>query len=105
LPEHGIDLDATTAAAYLEAHPDALLVDVRELPEHAVAGAQLHGRTAHNVPLSQLAGQAAQWLRGEARPLVFVCRSGNRSARAARLLRRLGHARAWHVAGGLALAN
>jgi rhodanese-related sulfurtransferase len=36
---------------------------------------------------------------------VFVCRSGNRSARAARLLRRLGHAQAWHVAGGLALAG
>ncbi|MCC2958442.1 aminotransferase class V-fold PLP-dependent enzyme [Massilia sp. IC2-477] len=104
LPMDGIDLDPTSAAAYLAAHPDALLVDVRELPEHAAAAAQLRGRSAHNVPLSQLAGQAVHWLR-EPRPLVFVCRSGNRSARAARLLRRLGHAQAWHVAGGLALAN
>lgn len=104
LPDEGIDLDATSAAAYLAAHPDALLVDVRELPEHAAAAASLRGRAAKNVPLSQLAGQAAQWLR-EPRPLVFVCRSGNRSARAARLLRRLGHAQAWHVAGGLALAG
>ena len=104
LPDEGIDLDPTTAAAYLAAHPDALLVDVRELPEHAAACAQLHGRSAQHVPLSQLAGQAAHWLR-EPRPLVFLCRSGNRSARAARLLRRLGHAQAWHVAGGLALAG
>ena len=104
LPDEGIDLDPTTAAAYLAAHPDALLVDVRELPEHAAACAQLRGRGAQHVPLSQLAGQAAHWLR-EPRPLVFLCRSGNRSARAARLLRRLGHAQAWHVAGGLALAG
>jgi cysteine sulfinate desulfinase/cysteine desulfurase-like protein/rhodanese-related sulfurtransferase len=104
LPDEGIDLDATSAAAYLAAHPEALLVDVRELPEHAAAAARLRGRAAHNVPLSQLACAAAHWLR-EPRPLVFVCRSGNRSARAARLLRRLGHAQAWHVAGGLALAG
>lgn len=104
LPDEDIDLDATSAAACLAAHPDALLVDVRELPEHAAAAAQLHGRAAHHVPLSQLAGHVAQWLR-EPRPLVFLCRSGKRSERAARLLRRLGHARAWHVAGGLVLAG
>ncbi|RYF90254.1 MAG: cysteine desulfurase, partial [Caulobacteraceae bacterium] len=104
LADDGIDLDPTTAAAYLAAHPDALLVDVRELPEHAACCAQLRGHAAQHVPLSQLAGQAAHWLR-EPRPLVFLCRSGNRSARAARLLRRLGHAQAWHVAGGLALAG
>jgi cysteine sulfinate desulfinase/cysteine desulfurase-like protein/rhodanese-related sulfurtransferase len=104
LPDEDIDLDATAAAAYLAAHPDALLVDVRELPEHAAGAARLRGHAAHHVPLSQLAGQAPQWLR-EPRPLVFLCRSGNRSTRAARLLRRLGHAQAWHVAGGLALAG
>ncbi|MCA1245649.1 aminotransferase class V-fold PLP-dependent enzyme [Massilia sp. MS-15] len=104
-PDGDIDLDAGAAAAYLAAHPDALLVDVRELPEHAAGAARLHGHDARHVPLSQLAGHAAGWLRAEARPLVFVCRSGNRSARAARLLRRLGHGQAWHVAGGLALAG
>ncbi|NNG24050.1 aminotransferase class V-fold PLP-dependent enzyme [Telluria aromaticivorans] len=106
LPDDGMHLDPAAAHAYLDAHPDALLVDVRELPEHAAGAAHLHGRAAHHVPLSQLAGQAATWLRdGEPRPLVFMCRSGNRSARAARLLRQLGHAQAWHVAGGLALAG
>ena len=103
--EDGMHLDAGAAHALLEAHPDALLVDVRELPEHAAGAARLRGRAAQHVPLSQLAGQAAAWLGSQARPLVFVCRSGNRSARAARLLRRLGHAQAWHVSGGLALAG
>jgi rhodanese-related sulfurtransferase len=104
LPDEGIHLDAAAAHAFLQAHPDALLVDVRELAEHSAGAAQLRGRAAHNVPLSQLAGRVRQWL-DEPRALVFVCRSGNRSARAARLLRRLGHAEAWHLAGGLALAG
>ncbi|MGB9110522.1 MAG: rhodanese-like domain-containing protein, partial [Telluria sp.] len=37
------------------------------------------------------------------RPLVFVCRSGNRSARAALCLQRMGHTQAWSLTGGLAL--
>jgi rhodanese-related sulfurtransferase len=40
--------------------------------------------------------------RGE-RDVIFVCRSGNRSSRAAQVLRRLGVKSAWHVAGGIAL--
>jgi rhodanese-related sulfurtransferase len=35
--------------------------------------------------------------------LVFFCRSGTRSAQAARALRRLGHSQSWSLAGGLAL--
>ncbi len=35
--------------------------------------------------------------------MVCFCRSGNRSAQAARALRRLGHAQAWSLRGGLAL--
>jgi len=36
-------------------------------------------------------------------PVVFYCRSGNRSAQAANALRRLGHDQSWSLAGGLAL--
>jgi cysteine desulfurase len=36
---------------------------------------------------------------------VFFCRSGNRSGKALACLRRLGHRNAWHVAGGIALAE
>ena len=95
-------LDEQTLAAFLDAHPDALLVDVREAYEHVAAAAGAwHGRKAHSVPLSRLADQLSIWLRGEQRPLVFFCRSGGRSAKAAECLHRLGYQDAWHVAGGL----
>jgi cysteine sulfinate desulfinase/cysteine desulfurase-like protein/rhodanese-related sulfurtransferase len=103
-PEDGMHLDRAALERFLGEHPDALLVDVREAPEHAAGAPLVAGRTAQNVPLSRLAGQLPQWLHGEARPLVFFCRSGNRSAKAAQCLRQLGYARAWHLAGGLALA-
>jgi cysteine sulfinate desulfinase/cysteine desulfurase-like protein/rhodanese-related sulfurtransferase len=88
---------------FLLAHPDALLVDVREAAEHAAGPIALHGHQAQSVPLSRLAEHAARLLQGERRPLVFICRSGNRSARAAQQLQRIGYTQAWHAAGGVAL--
>jgi rhodanese-related sulfurtransferase len=90
--------------AFLRTHGDALLVDVREAGELDAGGIRLHGREAHAVPLSRLAEHLGHFLAAPRRPLVFVCRSGNRSARAALCLQRLGHAQAWSLAGGLALA-
>jgi rhodanese-related sulfurtransferase len=93
-------------AEFLLAHPDACLIDVREAVEHAVAGEHLwHGRRADNVPLARVPQQAAEWLRGARQPLVFFCRSGNRSAQAAAHMHRLGYHNAWHLAGGMALAS
>jgi len=83
-------------------HPDALLIDVREACEHAAGAPMLHGRAAYSLPLSRLAEYAA-WLRDEARPLLFFCRSGNRSLKALQCLQGLGRERVWHLAGGLAL--
>jgi rhodanese-related sulfurtransferase len=97
-------LPAGSLARFLDEHPGALLVDVREAFEHAAGPAHFDGREVHNVPLSRLPGEVPHWLQGEPRALVFVCRSGNRSARAAQCLRQLGYAQAWHLVGGLALA-
>jgi cysteine desulfurase len=97
-------LDPDTLDGFLRRHEDALLVDVREPFEAAAGPMVLHGRAAHNMPLSRLAEHLAEWLSEPARPVVFVCRSGNRSAKAAQCLRRAGHAQAWTVVGGLALA-
>jgi cysteine desulfurase len=66
--------------------------------------ARLHGREAQALPLSRLAEHLGHLLAAPQRPLVFVCRSGNRSARAALCLQRLGHPSVWSLAGGLALA-
>lgn len=101
----GMELDAIAACGWLAAHPDAIVVDVRDAREHSVAGqVELHGRMALNVPLASVAEHAAAWLGADVRPLLFVCRSGARSARAARTLRALGHPRACSLAGGFALA-
>ncbi|MGK5038406.1 aminotransferase class V-fold PLP-dependent enzyme [Janthinobacterium sp. LB3P118] len=106
VPAADLQLDAAGLPAFLRQHPDAILVDVREAYEHAAcAGTVFEGCTVHSVPLSRLAGQVAAWLQQPQRPLVFFCRSGNRSARAAACLRRLGHAAAWQLNGGMALAE
>ncbi|WP_159628059.1 aminotransferase class V-fold PLP-dependent enzyme [Massilia puerhi] len=100
-----LELDAASARGWLAAHPDAIVVDVRDAREHSVAGrVEVHGRAALNVPLARVAEHAAAWLGADARPLLFVCRSGARSARAALALRALGHPRACSLAGGFALA-
>jgi cysteine sulfinate desulfinase/cysteine desulfurase-like protein/rhodanese-related sulfurtransferase len=99
-------LDSSALDAFLQAHPDARLVDVREPYEFAATVAPLPaGRMALSVPLSRLAEYASEWLRAEQTPLVFFCRSGNRSMKAALCLRRLGHQHAYSLNGGLALAS
>jgi cysteine sulfinate desulfinase/cysteine desulfurase-like protein/rhodanese-related sulfurtransferase len=98
-----MQLEAAALDGFLRSHPDALLVDVREQAEAAAGACVLHGRAAVNVPLSRLAEHLGHFLAAP-RPLVFVCRSGNRSARAALCLRRAGHAQAWTLNGGMALA-
>lgn len=88
--------------------PAPLLVDVREPYEHALGDRPDLGQGVHpnvqSVPLGSLLNALPAWLGLEAdRPVLFYCRSGNRSAQAARALRRLGHANAWSLEGGLAL--
>jgi cysteine desulfurase len=90
---------------FLERCADTLLVDVREVGEIAAGGSGLAGRAALAIPLSRLAEHAASLLAEPGRPVVFFCRSGNRSARAALCLHRLGHRRVLTLAGGLALAT
>ena len=104
-PDRDVHLRSSTLNAFLAQHADALLVDVREPFEYLASPLPSWlGLETVNVPLSRLANQLGTWLRDKPRPLVFVCRSGNRSGRAASCLRRLGYAQAWHLAGGLALA-
>ena len=93
--------------ALLQAHPDLLFVDVREAYEQRLGHAPELGTSEvrhQAVGLSQLLQALPDWLALPApTPVIFYCRSGNRSAQAADVLRRLGHDRAWSLAGGLAL--
>jgi cysteine sulfinate desulfinase/cysteine desulfurase-like protein/rhodanese-related sulfurtransferase len=90
--------------AFLKAHPTAILVDVREVQEAEVSGGvQCPEWRVLNMPLSQLPRFAIDGLLTDASPVVFVCRSGNRSLKAAQWLQAQGHPAVRHVHGGLAL--
>jgi len=99
-----LNIDSIALGRLLEAHPQAVLVDVREVYEQAAC---IPGdRAAQSVPLSRLAAFVPGWLHAaEQPPLVFFCRSGNRSAKAAQCLRRLGYRNAYSLGGGIALAS
>ncbi|MFF9060325.1 rhodanese-like domain-containing protein [Streptomyces sp. NPDC101213] len=75
---------------------DAVLLDVRE-PYEWQSG---HAPRALHLPLSALAIGAALPAHAQARPLVVICRSGNRSRQAAELLAARG-AVAVDVIGGM----
>ncbi len=101
-----IELSASAAAALARSASDLWVVDVREPYEQHVGEPLELGTSAHrqSAPLSTLLDALPRWLAlPRATPVLFYCRSGNRSALAARALRRLGHERAWSLAGGVAL--
>ncbi len=79
---------------FIAAHPRALLLDIREREEFARARIA----EALNVPRGILES-AAEWdyaetepelVEARERPVVVICRSGNRSALAAEVLREIG---------------
>ncbi|RIX76417.1 aminotransferase class V-fold PLP-dependent enzyme [Acidovorax cavernicola] len=101
-----LELTPEALAALRQTHPGLVLVDVREPYEQRLghAFAPDAAMQARAVPLSRLVNALPDWLAlPDETPVLFFCRSGNRSAQAARALRRLGHAQAWSLAGGLAL--
>ena len=104
-PPQALSLDGLRAL--LERAPHTCVVDVREPYEQRLSQLpELPGlaRALSAVPLSRLVDALPQWLALPAEtPLVFFCRSGNRSAQAAQALRRLGHEAAYTLAGGVAL--
>lgn len=64
----------------------ALLLDVRTTSEFAAG----HIAGAQNIPVHTLEDRIAGLSADERRPVVVYCRSGARSARAARILRSAG---------------
>ena len=101
-----VELAPAAVEALLERQPRLLLVDVREPYEQRIGRSLDLGSSVRPqaVPLSGLLNALPDWLAlPEETPVLFFCRSGNRSAQAARALRRLGRAQSWSLGGGLAL--
>lgn len=98
-----LQLSGTQLQQFVDTHPGALVVDVREPYEQFLSHTpELAGMALQAMPLSRILNAIPGWL-AEQRPLLFFCRSGNRSRQAAQALARLGHSEAWTLAGGLAL--
>ena len=91
----GAEIGAAELASYLEEHPRARLLDVRE-PHEAVLGSP-EGSIA--IPASVL--EARMHELDTAGEYVVACRVGARSAWAARRLREAGFGRLVHLRDGL----
>lgn len=77
--------------------PEVRRIDVREPEEYE--GPLGHLPEAQLVPLATLEATAQSWPREQG--LLLICRSGSRSARAARILSRLGFKRLYNLDGGM----
>lgn len=88
--------------AALAAHPGAIaMVDVRE--PHEFTGELGHVAGSRLVPLATVLDAARDWPRDD--ELVLICRSGNRSGRAAQALAAAGFTRVMNLAGGMLAWN
>ena len=85
------------AAVQLINRERAAVVDVRT-PEEFATG---HVVGAKNVPLEELEKKLPAAAKNKGNPLVLVCATGARSARAVPVARKLGYEQAQSLAGGL----
>jgi len=77
---------------------DAMLIDVREPGEYGAG----HILGAKNVPMSRVdTGGADIAGKRKDRPVILYCDSGNRSAKAAAVLRGQGYTRVLNLSGGI----
>jgi cysteine sulfinate desulfinase/cysteine desulfurase-like protein/glyoxylase-like metal-dependent hydrolase (beta-lactamase superfamily II)/rhodanese-related sulfurtransferase len=108
--EAALDIPLDERADFFRKHKDSFVIDVREPHEFEFArdwdelGLE---SPPINVPLTRFAGYLQTLLSENANlselEIVCLCRSGNRSSRAAETLQRCGIRKAWNLIGGLAL--
>ena len=85
------------AATQLINHKNALILDVREQGEYD-AGHILNSKL---IPVGKLAGRIGELEKYRERPIVVVCRSGQRSASACAYLGKQGFTQAYNLSGGV----
>lgn len=93
----GIKQIAPQEAVMLFNHEDALVLDVREQSEWTDG----HIAQAKHVPLGQLKNRLSDLEKHKAKPVIAVCRTGNRSGHACRVLKKAGFENLHNLAGGM----
>ncbi|MCX8517334.1 MAG: rhodanese-like domain-containing protein [Rhodoferax sp.] len=85
------------AAVQLINREKAVVVDVRDSSEYAAG----HLGAAKNIPLPELETRLNAVVKNKTVPLILVCQTGKRSARAVAIAKKLGYAQARSLGGGL----
>ncbi len=104
-----IEIGRDELKQFFHEHRDSLIIDVREPHEFAFAQdwSELgFAAPPENVPLTRLSGYLPNLLaiqQESPRDIIFLCRSGKRSGKAAEVARRIGIKTARHICGGIAL--
>ena len=92
-------LSALAAMRFLEAHPEALVLDVRDPQEWDDDLGHLEG--SRLIPVAELPARMHEIDAWKTKPIVVVCRAGGRSHTAAEMLRDAGFDQAMNLEGGL----
>lgn len=95
---HGIKSLNPAQAIQLLNRESGVVVDVCEPREFK----QAHVPDAVNIPLGQLGQQLAQLEKYKSKPVIIMCRTGNRSVRGAAILRKRGFTSVYALGGGMA---
>ena len=93
----GVNQIGPQEAVMLFNHEDALVLDVRE-PSEWVDG---HIANSRHIPLGKLKDRLSELEKYKSKPIITVCRSGNRSARACGILKKAGFENPNNLAGGM----
>lgn len=92
-------MSATEAKAFLDAHPEALVLDVREPSEwNDDLG---HIDRAKQIPSGQVGSRVAELAEYKDKPVLVVCRVGMRSHYAAQFLASQGFTQVSNLNGGM----
>ena len=84
------------AHRFLQLHPEAILLDVREEEEYITG----HARDAELLPVDELdAESAGLMIRSKETPVLVYCRTGRRSREAAQKLEELGYTEVYDMGG------
>ncbi len=75
----------------------AVVIDVCETEEFAAG----HVGGAKNIPLNQLEDKLPGMVKNKALPVILVCETGARSARAVAIVKKLGYENTQSMSGGL----
>jgi rhodanese-related sulfurtransferase len=92
-------LASTGLREFLAAHPDAVLLDVREPWEVALAALRVEGAESLDIPMNEIPARLSEV--PNARPVVCICHHGARSAQVVAFLSHHGHESVYNLAGGI----